>query len=96
MSPIVEPEPEPSASEAGGDGGDGGDWGGCSMMEPAMIKGSHCGGHAAPATPTPGPWIFALRDENKPGFVRMGVSEEPRRPCCEESGPLTSQFHTGE
>tara|TARA_B100000795_G_scaffold216592_1_gene170503 strand:+ start:1006 stop:1179 length:174 start_codon:yes stop_codon:yes gene_type:complete len=56
MSPIVglrlRRPPAPSASEAGGDGGDGGDWGGCSMMELAMIKGSHCGGHAAPATPT--------------------------------------------
>ena len=61
----------------------------------AMIIGSHCGEHATPATPTLGPWVFDLRDENQPGFMRMGVNEEPREPYM-ESGPETSQSDTGE
>ena len=33
--------------------------------------------------------VSEWRDESKLGFVRMGVNEEPRKPCCEESGPET-------
>ena len=87
-----------AAGEAGGGGdgdGGGGDGGGIGESAVAMIIGSHCGEHATPGTLTLWPWVIDLRDENQPGFMRMGVNEEPREPYM-ESGPETSQSDTGE